>query len=254
MLGRGREAHVCIDDAGASRPTRASCSRSDGRYVIEDLGSRNGTFVDGRRVDRAELRAATASHIGPNVIAHLRDPRRAGRAHRPPALRVLGARPADARLQPQVPRRAPRQRVAYARRHKAPLSLIMFDIDHFKQVNDTLRPPRGRRRAARRRRRWCSGSIRAEDVFARYGGEEFVVLVRGIEHDNAGRFAERVRAAVEELEITLGRDRRQGDRQRRVRVARRARRRAADGRGPRRLADERLYRAKAAGRNRSHGE
>jgi len=43
--------------------------------------------------------------------------------------------------------------------------------------------------------------IRVEDVFARFGGEEFVVLVRGIEHDNVGRFAGRIRAAVERLEI-----------------------------------------------------
>jgi diguanylate cyclase (GGDEF)-like protein len=92
--------------------------------------------------------------------------------------------------------------------------------------------------------------IRAEDVFARYGGEEFVVLARGIEHDNAGRFAERIRYAVERLEIagesTVLRvtvsagvvsldELPESDR---------------DSGMLFRVADERLYKAKSAGRNR----
>ena len=90
--------------------------------------------------------------------------------------------------------------------------------------------------------------IRTEDVFARYGGEEFVVLARGIEHDNAGRFSERLRSAVEQLEIALGRGRAAGDHQRRLRVARRARATgSATAEGLVRLADARLYGAKAAG-------
>jgi two-component system cell cycle response regulator len=95
--------------------------------------------------------------------------------------------------------------------------------------------------------------VRVEDVFARYGGEEFVLLVRGIEHENVGRFAERVRSAVERLEvahealllkvtISLGFASLDevSDEQR-------------DADGLLRLADERLYKAKTAGRNRVCG-
>ena len=57
------------------------------------------------------------------------------------------------------------------------LSLVLLDLDDFKQVNDTLRPP-GRRRGPARRRRACSRTgVRQIDLAARYGGEEFVVLV-----------------------------------------------------------------------------
>src|SRR4029077_12008477 len=90
--------------------------------------------------------------------------------------------------------------IAYGRRHNTRLSLILFDLDHFKRVNDThghlagddvLRDVAG----------LVSRLIRGEDVFARFGGGEFVILARGISHANIVRSAERVRAAVERLEI-----------------------------------------------------
>jgi len=67
--------------------------------------------------------------------------------------------------------------VAFARRHAAQLSLILFDIDHFKNVNDSFGHPVGdellRGLAAS-----LSRQIRQEDFLARYGGEEFALLCR----------------------------------------------------------------------------
>jgi diguanylate cyclase (GGDEF)-like protein len=90
---------------------------------------------------------------------------------------------------------------------------------------------------------------RSEDVFARYGGEEFVVLVRGIEHKSVAVFAERLRRSVELLAIPWDPD------ALRVTVSLGAaslhecdRQAAADALVL--LADERLYRSKAEGRNR----
>ena len=113
--------------------------------------------------------------------------------------------------------------IAYARRHVTHLALIMFDLDHFKRVNDTHGHLAGDE-VLREVAALVSRLIRAEDVFARFGGEEFVVLVRGIEHDNATRFAERMRSAVERLEVARGGHGSSGDDQRGRRVARRARR------------------------------
>ena len=62
--------------------------------------------------------------------------------------------------------------IAYARRHQAHLSLLMFDVDHFKRVNDTHGHLAGDYVLAKLAK-VASTTVRAGDVFARYGGEEF---------------------------------------------------------------------------------
>jgi diguanylate cyclase (GGDEF)-like protein len=74
-------------------------------------------------------------------------------------------------------------------------ALVIFDIDHFKRINDTHGHPVGDevlRQVARR----CEALLRQEDVFARWGGEEFLVLVRGTREDGAANAAEHLRTAV----------------------------------------------------------
>src|ERR1700744_589372 len=86
--------------------------------------------------------------------------------------------------------------VAYAKRHSTPLSLVMFDVDHFKKVNGVPGPPAGDL-VLTALATSIQGTLRTEDIFARYGGEEFAVLCRGIELDNAVRVGERLRRLVE---------------------------------------------------------
>ena len=85
--------------------------------------------------------------------------------------------------------------IAYAVRHRTNLSVILFDLDHFKRVNDTHGHPAGDA-VLKYVAAVVSSRLRAEDVFARYGGEEFVVLLRGIDLAGAARAAERLRGAV----------------------------------------------------------
>jgi diguanylate cyclase (GGDEF)-like protein len=249
VIGRGKEAHVRVDDAGASRAHARILALEDHEYVLEDLRSTNGTFVGGLRVDRVELRSGDRIYIGPNVSvsfavldsqAELMTHQLYESAMRDTLTRSYNRRYLLERLDSEV---------AYARRHDTPLSLIMFDIDHFKRVNDAHGHLAGdevlREVAAQ-----VSRLIRTEDVFARYGGEEFVVVARGIEHANAARFAERIRAAVERLEVAAE--------AKVLRVTISAGVASLDElaeneRGPRGLlllADERLYKAKSGGRNR----
>ena len=140
--------------------------------------------------------------------------------------------------------------IAYAKRHTTHLALILFDLDHFKRINDTHGHLAGddvlREVSALMQR-----LVRAEDVFARFGGEEFVLLVRG-NRARQRRSLRRARAPGRRAaRDRLGSHRRARDDQPRVRFAggaRRATQRDADG--LLRLADERLYKAKTAGRNR----
>ena len=85
-----------------------------------------------------------------------------------------------------------------AKRYGTPLSLALFDLDHFKQVNDTHGHAAGDRvlvAAARAVER----NLRESDVFARVGGEEFVVLLPSTSEEGAVDFAERLRAALQAI-------------------------------------------------------
>jgi diguanylate cyclase (GGDEF)-like protein len=86
--------------------------------------------------------------------------------------------------------------IAYARRHKTPLTLLMFDVDHFKQVNDKHGHVAGDY-VLQTLASIVTGTLRAEDIFARYGGEEFAVLCRSAPLEKGAVLAERLRAKVE---------------------------------------------------------
>jgi diguanylate cyclase (GGDEF)-like protein len=85
-----------------------------------------------------------------------------------------------------------------AKRYGTPLSLTLFDLDHFKQVNDTHGHPAGDRVLVATARA-VERNLRESDVFARVGGEEFVVLLPNTSEEGAVDFAERLRAALQAI-------------------------------------------------------
>ncbi len=88
------------------------------------------------------------------------------------------------------------QEVSRASRHKAPLSLLMLDIDHFKLYNDTFGHPEGDE-ALRHVAQLILAHARSTDSAARYGGEEFAVLLPNTDREGALRLADRFRHALE---------------------------------------------------------
>jgi diguanylate cyclase (GGDEF)-like protein/PAS domain S-box-containing protein len=136
--------------------------------------------------------------------------------------------------------------LARARRAKLPLAVVLLDVDHFKQVNDT-----SGHRAGDQLLRALAGLLteqtRREDLVCRYGGEEFVVLMPGASLEAALARAEAWRAAVEQLRLSY-----EGQA---VQVTISAGVAAfphdgADESALLRAADEALYRSKSSGRNR----
>lgn len=85
----------------------------------------------------------------------------------------------------------------YNRRNQVGLCVILFDIDHFKQINDTWGHPAGDC-ILKNLAQLIDSKARDYDVFARYGGEEFVFLLRGSPLPAAVKLAERVRQEVDE--------------------------------------------------------
>jgi two-component system cell cycle response regulator len=85
--------------------------------------------------------------------------------------------------------------VARSHRRKTPLALVVLDVDHFKDVNDTVGHQAGDA-VLREVARAMVGNTKASDLPARYGGDEFVVLLPDCTGDDALAVAERLRAAV----------------------------------------------------------
>ncbi len=92
------------------------------------------------------------------------------------------------------------QEFAYATRHMRPLSVLVFDLDHFKVLNDTFGHAVGDLVL-----KGISGlvqqRIRLEDVLGRFGGEEFLLLMRETEARRGMMIAERIRVGIEEMVI-----------------------------------------------------
>ena len=133
--------------------------------------------------------------------------------------------------------------IARARRQSTPLAVMMADLDHFKQINDRYGHLVGDivlREAARRLR----GALRPSDIIGRYGGEEFVVAAPVGSASDAEALAERFRSAICDLpiEVPTGSVR--------VTMSFGVASTASGFGNLLRAADEALYRAKDAGRNR----
>jgi diguanylate cyclase (GGDEF)-like protein len=90
-----------------------------------------------------------------------------------------------------------------ARKTKEPLALIMCDVDHFKEINDTVGHPAGDSVLRHLTRQILVPAIRPKDLVARYGGDEFVLVLRGADSRAAVAVAERIRRTVASQAVLL---------------------------------------------------
>ncbi len=91
-----------------------------------------------------------------------------------------------------------------ARRYQVPFSLILFDLDHFKKINDEYGHPVGDK-VLRQVSDVVAKANRNADIFARYGGEEFMILASATRLDGARLHAERLRHDIERHDFGIGR-------------------------------------------------
>ncbi|MBI2897356.1 MAG: GGDEF domain-containing protein [Deltaproteobacteria bacterium] len=200
VMGRGREADVRIDDGGISRRHARVVRLEEGGFVLEDLGSTNGTFVGEKPVERHDLVDGDRIGLGRTTVLKftMQDEleetfqrQMYESAVRDPLTRAFNRKYFMDRL---------RTELSFANRHRTSVSLLLLDIDHFKRINDT----RGHLAGDCVLRSLCGQLhklVRAEDVVARYGGEEFAVLVRGIDPRSTEILAERIRRSMESLGV-----------------------------------------------------
>lgn len=135
-----------------------------------------------------------------------------------------------------------------AHRSKEPISVFMIDIDHFKNINDTYGHQTGDGCIIAVANALTSVVRRPSDAVARYGGEEFTIILPDTSNDGAENVAERIRAAVEALNLTF--DEKDISLTVSIGIHSAVPSTFADGEAAIKLADKALYQAKEAGRNR----
>ena len=96
-----------------------------------------------------------------------------------------------------------KREISLATRNAKSLSLIFFDIDHFKTINDTYGHDCGDTTLAFGAK-WIKESLRNSDIIFRYGGEEFVILLSDTDANGAELLAERIRTSIENHTIAYG--------------------------------------------------
>ncbi|HXU62234.1 MAG TPA: GGDEF domain-containing protein, partial [Polyangia bacterium] len=202
VLGRGDSAAVRLMDDGISRE-HAAVERDGGKMILRDLGSTNGTFCNGIRVEQRELADGDKISIGASTILKFTyqdqvdenyQKRLFESALRDGLTSTFNRRYFIDRLNAEM-------RFAY--RHDKALALLFVDIDHFKKINDQYGHQAGDYVLAAVAREMIA-SIRTEDVLARYGGEEFAIICREIQKEGALILGERLRASVAAARYEFG--------------------------------------------------
>jgi len=244
-LGRAPDNELVLEDEGVSRRHARIEKRGD-RVVLMDVGSTNGTLHnDAELTGIAELRTGDRIKVGSTIFKYLSASDLEAALHE----QIFSIATTDAltglrnkrHLAGELAREFSR-----ARRYNRSFSILMIDIDHFKDVNDYYGHQVGdiTLRAVASNLLSC---LRTDDLAARYGGEEFVVALLETKLEDAVVVAERIRQAVSDLVVTY--------REARLQVTVSigcAEYDHADADETRLFerADQRLYAAKNAGRNR----
>lgn len=199
MLGRSDEVDLPISDTSISRRHAMIVNRVDG-FFVSDLGSTNGTFVNKELVSTPRL-LGEGDKITTGTITFKFTFQDDDDTEYHKLLRNMAVKDGLTRVyNKRYFMESLAKEFEYNRRNQVGLSIIMFDIDHFKEVNDTHGHPAGDA-VLRGLAQLVEHEARGYDLFARYGGEEFVFLMRGASLEPAVGLAERVRVAVQEHEF-----------------------------------------------------
>lgn len=247
-IGRDRDNDIVLDSDSVSR-RHARIELRDGAFFVIDLDSTNGTFINDQPepVSACQLRQGDQLKIGDTIFKYLSGSDVEAQYHATifnltitdGLTDVSNKKQLDNVLSKEIPR---------ALRHNRQLAVMMIDIDHFKEVNDTYGHITGDS-VLRELANILERRLRPDDELGRYGGEEFCAILPETSLEGAMRIGETLRALVEEhaflvegeqIKVTIS-----------VGIA--ELKRGMDLKSFYKAADEMLYEAKRTGRNRVCG-
>jgi len=195
-IGRGADNHIVLEGDSVSR-RHAHIERRTGNWYAVDDGSTNGTYLNEEQINReAALNNADRIKVGPTILKFLSGADAEAKYHE----EIYRMTIVDGLTQIHNKRylyEALEREVMRARRHERPLSVLMFDIDFFKRINDQYGHLAGDY-VLRELARVVQERIRRDEVFARYGGEEFAIVLPETPLDGCGALAEQLRSRVAE--------------------------------------------------------
>lgn len=198
ILGRDPAADITLNDQSVSRK-HAKITRENETVKLTDLNSSNGTLVNDKKVapgDTVSLLKEDMIKLGSTILKFLP----AGEleilfygnlgsaAHTDPMTKIYNKGYLMEALEAEFKR---------AKALHTEFSVLFFDLDHFKKINDTYGHDAGDYVLKEVTNLVRAAHLRPKDVFARYGGEEFVVLLGNTAGKAASELAENIRVAIE---------------------------------------------------------
>ncbi|BBA34413.1 FHA domain/GGDEF domain protein [Methylocaldum marinum] len=198
VLGRSKSADAQIEESAVSRK-HAIIRRRDSAFIIEDQNSKNGTFVNMKKTMVCVLRDQDLIGIGNTVFKFIADNSIERAYHEAlhkqaildPMLKIHNKKFFLEYLEQKCsgnPTSPPR------------FAIILFDIDHFKRINDSYGHQAGDQ-VLQHVAVTVKTHLRNTDIFSRYGGEEFAVALPDSNAQQAGITAEKLRRTVEDTVI-----------------------------------------------------
>jgi len=200
IIGRSSKCDIQVDQESISRSHAKLIN--DGQSVkVRDLGSTNGTYVNDTLVEELALRDGDLIKIGRTIFKFLSGGNIENAYHE----EIYRLTTVDGLTQIYNKRyfmENLERELSRSQRYGRELSLLIYDIDHFKNINDTYGHLAGdyvlKVMAAA-----VSQKIRREDFLARYGGEEFAIILPEITHASAMVMGEKIRSLVEQQEFVF---------------------------------------------------
>lgn len=201
VVGRNPDCGIPLDFNGISRRHfRVTCE--DGDCKVEDMGSSNGTYVNNKKIegavalsrgDMVKLGSIALKFLPQGDTERLTYDKLQEEANTDGLTRCYNKMYFNKKLDLEVKK---------SKITADPLSLVIFDLDHFKHLNDNYGHDAGDYVLKEMASLLRDNGIRKNDTFARYGGEEFVVLLPQTNLKQAFEIAERLRKLVESHEFT----------------------------------------------------
>lgn len=197
IVGRSPECGICLEHDSVSR-LHFSIEPCVAGYLVRDLGSTNGTFINSRKIDRALVQNGDLIRVGQITLKFIQGA--AEGAYHEELYRLVTLDPLtqayNRRHFEQELAREHSRSVRYGRK----FSLILFDFDHFKEINDQFGHLAGdavlKEAAAQIRER-----LRRDDILARVGGEEFAILCPESDLDGACHLASDLGELIRKLRV-----------------------------------------------------
>lgn len=194
IIGRSSSADLQLDVDSVSR-NHALVARSNFGWMLRDLGSTNGTLVNDQPIKEHPLADGDQIRIGRALLKFLTGSNVEAQYHE----EIYRLMTLDGLTQVHNKRyfhETLEREFARSKRYKHPFALVIFDIDHFKNINDTHGHLAGDE-VLRRLGALIKDNVRTNDLVARIGGEEFAVLLPEADKRGGVALADKLRRIVE---------------------------------------------------------